>query len=201
MPVLSRRAAVAVCAALLVTVVGCRSPRTLVEPRVALQPHVRIGLVTFSTEGARGALAPLATQRFMAAMLEAQPGIEVLELGTVSGPIDAATARRLGEQHGVRSVVAGHLTVSDLKPRVSVLGGLRASVEADLALVVRMLSTESGATVWTRNAQLRETMGSVSIVEGQAVFGAQDPEDAYGELVGHLVWEVTHDFRSTWVRQ
>lgn len=198
---MSRRALVSLCGVLLVSVAACRGPRTLVEPRVALQPHVRIGLVTFSTEGARGALAPLATQRFMAAMLEAQPGIEVLELGTLPGPVDAAAARRLGEAHGIRSVVAGHLVVSDLKPRVSVLGGLRASVEADLALTVRMFSAESGATLWSRNAQLRETMGSVSIVNGEAVLGAQDPEEAYGDLVGHLVWEVTHDFRSTWVRQ
>ncbi len=196
-----RYAPLFVAALLLVAAVGCRSPRTLVDPRMALQPHVRIGLVTFSTEGANGTLAPLATQRFLAAMLEAQPGIEVLELGTVTGPVDAAAARRLGEAHGVRSVVAGHLVVSDLKPRVSVLGGLRASVEADVALTVRMLAAESGATVWARSAQIRETMGAVSIVNGQAVLGAQDPEDAYGDLVGHLVWEVTHDFRSTWVRQ
>lgn len=201
MSMLSRRALVSMSGVLLLALVGCRGPRVLVDPRVALEPHVRIGLVTFSTEGARGALAPLATQRFLAAMLAAQPGIEVLELGVIAGPVDAAAARRLGEAHGVRSVVAGHLVVSDLKPRVTVFGGLRAAVEADIALSVRMLASESGATVWARSAQIRETMGSVSIVDGQAVLGAQDPEEAYGNLVGHLVWEVTHDFRSTWVRQ
>lgn len=197
----SRRAFVFVLGLLLLPAVGCRSPRVLEPPRVALQPHVRIGLVSFTAEGARGALAPLATQRFLAAMLDAQPGIEVLELGTIAGPIDPAAARRLGEAHGVRTVVVGHLVVSDLKPRVNIFGGFRASVEADVALTVRMLSSESGATVWSRASQLRETMGAVSIVDGQAVLGAQDPDDAYGELVDQLVWNVTYDFRSTWVRQ
>lgn len=186
----------------LLGVQGCRSrPQVLVPAPVDLQPHARIGLVTFSAQGARGALAPLATQRFLSAMLAAQPGIEVLELGELPGPIDAAAARRLGEEHGLRSVVAGQLEVSDLKPRVSILGGLRASAEANVGLTVRMFATGSGATVWTREARVRETIANVSVVDGQAVLGAQDPDEAYGELVDVLVWEVTQDFRSRWVRQ
>ena len=186
---------------LLVAVGACRArPTTYVPPRVALAPHVRIGLVTFTTQGARGELAPLATQRFAAAMLEAQPGLEILELGTLEGPVDAARARALGEQHGLRSVVVGQLVVSDVKPRVSILGGLRASVEATVALTTRLLVTESGSTIWTRSARLTETLAGVSLVEGQAVFGAQDAEEAYGEMVQHLVWELTQDFRGSWVR-
>lgn len=186
----------------LATSLGCRSrPQVLVPAPVDLQPHARIGLVTFTSEGARGALAPLATQRFLSAMLSAQPGIEVLELGELPGPVDAAAARRLGEQHGLRSVVVGQLAVSELKPRVSILGGLRASAEANVGLTVRMLAAGSGATVWTREARVRETIANVSVVDGQAVLGAQDPDEAYGELVGVLVWEVTQDFRSRWVRQ
>lgn len=181
---------------------GCRGrPQVLLPAPVDLQPHARIGLVTFSAEGTRGALAPLATQRFLAAMLAAQPGIEVLELGNVAGPVDAAAARRLGEQHALRSVVVGQLVVSELKPRVSILGGLRASAEANVGLTVRMYAATSGATVWTREARVRETIANVSVVDGQAILGAQDPDEAYGELVDALVWNVTQDFRSRWVRQ
>ena len=97
--------------------------------------------------------------------------------------------------------MVGQLTVSDIKPRVRILGGLSASTEVTLALSTRLMSTESGATLWARSSTQRETLQSVSLVNGTAVFDAQDPAEAYGEIVNALVWNVTSDFRATWVRQ
>lgn len=180
---------------------GGGRPDVLVAPLVDLAPHSRIGLVTLSSEGASGSLPSFATQRFAERMLRAQQGIEVLELGTVDGPVDAAMARRLGEQHGLRAIVVGHLVVSDVKPRATIFGGASVSAEATLSLAARMLSAESGALVWSQSSRMRETLGAVSLVNGRAVFSAQDPEEAYGEVVDQLVWNVTQDFRATWVRQ
>jgi len=177
-----------------------QSPLTRIAPVMDLGAQSTIGLVTFTAEGARGGLVRLATERFQEQMLAAQPGIRILELGTVSGPVDAAAARRLGEQHHVKSIVVGHLQVSDLKPRVRLIGGLRASTEVTLALSTKLLSTETGATVWARSSSVRETMHEVAIVNGTAVFDAQDAADAYGEIVSALIERVTTDFRPTWVR-
>lgn len=202
MPHLHRIAAVALA---LVAAAGCGSsrPTTLVriEPVVGLASHSTIGLVTFTAENARGGLVRLATQRFQEQILAAQPGVQVLEIGAVTGPVDAAAARRLGEQHGVKSIVVGHLQVSDLKPRVRLVGGLSASTEATLVLSTKLLSTETGATVWARSSTIRETLHQVGIMNGTAVFDAQDAAEAYGEVVNALVANVTHDFRATWVRQ
>lgn len=181
-------------------IAGCSRKRVLVEPAVDLSPHTPLGIVAFTADGSRSALAPVATQRFMAALLAAQPGNPILELGAVTAPVDAATARRLGSEHNVRSVIAGHLVVSNVKPRVAVLGGVSASAEATVALTVRMLSAETGATIWTRSARITEAIANLGVVDGQAVFGAQDADEAYGALVERLVREVTYDFRSTWVR-
>lgn len=180
---------------------GGSRKQVLIDPVVSLAPHSRIGLVTFSSTGAKGSLATLATTRFAERLLGAQQGIEVLELGIVAGPLDAAAARRLGQEHGVRTIMVGQLTVSDIKPRVRILGGLSASTEVTLALSTRLMSTESGATLWARSSTQRETLQSVSLVNGTAVFDAQDPAEAYGEIVNALVWNVTSDFRATWVRQ
>ncbi len=183
---------------------GSRSPAVntvRIDPAVNLASHARIGLVTFTAENAKGGLARLATQQFTEQVLQAQPGVEILELGAVTGPVDATVARRLGEQHGVRALIVGHLTVSDLKPRVRLLGGLTASTEVTMALQTKLMSAESGATLWARSSTLRETMQQVSVASGTAVFDAQDAKEAYGEIVGELTWNVTTDFRPTWVRQ
>ncbi len=182
-------------------VASCSRQRVLVDPLLALAPHSRIGLVTFTAQNAKGNLPQFATQRFQEHMLRAQPGIEILELGAAPGPVDAAMARQLGQQHGVRTVLVGHLVISDVKPRVSIFGGLSASAEATLSLSTRLLTAESGATVWSRSSQIRETLGFVSLSDGVAVFDAQDPAEAYGEVVNQLVWNVTQDFRATWTRR
>ena len=180
---------------------ACSRTRVLVAPAIDLKPRSRIGLVTFTAQGAKGALAVLATQRFEEHLLRAQPGIEIIELGVIEGPVDAAVAQKLGDERGLRSIITGNLVVSDVRPRVRITGGLRASAEATVSLAAKMLSAESGATLWTQSSQLRQTLGSISLLEGVAVFDAKDPQDAYGEMVDQLVWNLTYDFRSTWVRK
>lgn len=180
---------------------GSRTPPVLLPPRVDLAPHNRIGLVLFTADKAKGSLPALATQRFMEQMLRAQPGIEILELGAIPGPIDAAAARRIGAEQGVKSVAVGHLVVSDIKPRVSMNGGLSASAEATVTLTTRLLSTESGATLWSQSSRLRQTIGAIGLVDGQAVFGAKDPQEAYGAMVDELVSYVTSDFRAHYARR
>lgn len=174
--------------------------RILQDPTVNLGPHSRIGLVTFTAENAKGGLVKLATQRFQEQLLRAQPGIEVLELGALTAPVDAAAAKRLGEQHGVRTVAVGHIVISDVKPRIRLIGGMSASTEVTLALSTKLLSTESGATVWARSSVMRETLQQVTLQNGTAIFDAQDAGEAYGEVLNELIWNVTTDFRATWVR-
>ena len=186
-------------AALLVA--GCRSTRVLMPPRVDLAPHVRIGLVTFTVDGAKGELAVLATQRFTEAMLAAQPGIEILELGTMPGPADPAAVRALGEAQGVRTVLVGHVAVSNVRPRISWLSRKTVSAEMNIELRARLLSSESGSTLWTQSSRREATLASLDFDGLIPVFSATDPEEAYGDLIDALVRDLTYDFRPTWVKQ
>lgn len=179
---------------------GCGGKRILVPPRLDLAPRAPVGLVTFTIENAQGSLHEFATQRFAEHVLDGQPGVELLELGEQPERVDAAAARRLGEEQGLRSVFVGHIVVSDVRPRVSVTGGLRASAEASVTMTVRLFSTESGGTVWTQSAATRETIAALRVDGGRVVFGAADPEEAYGDLVDRLVYRLTADLRPTWRR-
>lgn len=179
---------------------GCGSNKVLVPPALDLHPYGKLAIVTFTIENARGSLHQLATERFAEAVLQAQPGIEILELGPQSAPVDAAAAQELGRQRRVAAVFAGHLKITN--PQASGgLGGLvtphlEATVRADLS--VRLLSTESGGTVWRSSAWATRKVGQVRIVNGTLDFMANDPEKAYGPMVNTLVELVTEDLRSTW---
>lgn len=190
---------------------GCAAKRVLVPPQLDLHPYGRLAIVTFTVENAKGSLHQLATERFAEAVLRAQPGIEVLELGAQDTlvrrvgeqELGVAAAQELGEQRGVAAVFAGHLKITNPQAAGG-LGGLltphlEATVRVDLA--VRLLSTQSGGTVWRSSAWATRKVGQVRIVDGELDFMARDPQQAYGPMVDELIALVTQDMWSTWQRE
>jgi len=198
-------------ALIVVAGLACAAKRVLVPARMDLHPYARIGLVTFTQENAKGDLHQFATERFAENVLSAQPGIEILELGNVDtlmqrvgerdlGPL---TAQELGKQRGVAAVFAGHLKVTNPTPSGGIAGILTPHLEATIRtdLMVRLLSAQSGGTVWRSSAWATQKVGGVSIVGGQLNFAARDPKTAYGPMVNTIVNIVTRDMWSTWQRQ
>ncbi len=183
---------------------ACGGSRVLVPPQLDLVPYRQVGLALFTVENAKGSLHELATARFAEEVLGAQR-IEVLELGDQSRLLQetgqrrygAAEARAIGEEHGVPAVFFGHMVVSNLKPSASLADIARLRAEVDVSLSVRLMSTESGSTLWSRTSKATGTVGELTLSGGVPDFGARDPNEAYGELVDLLVHEVTRDVRPT----
>ncbi|HYT82140.1 MAG TPA: hypothetical protein VEK86_01725 [Gemmatimonadales bacterium] len=177
--------------------VACGSHRVLVPPRLNLVPYGSVGLVTFTVEKAKGSLHEVATRRFEEYLLAAQTGIEVQHFA------QADTAQALSGARGVPVVFFGHLKVSDVKPSGGLVGlslpHMEATVTAELSVELR--STKTGGTLWRASGTATEKVGQLAIVGGQPEFSARDPNDAYGRLVNRLVYAVTYDLRSTWVKQ
>jgi len=200
-------------AVLLVVLAGmaCAAHRVLVPPHLNLVPYGQIGLVTFTAENAKGSLHEFATRRFSEYVLAAQTGIEMLELGpadsvlrrTRAAELGPAAAQALGGERGVPVVFFGHLKVSNVKPSGGLVGLTLPHVEATVSaeLSVELLSTKSGGTLWRSSATASEKVGGLSLVGGEPIFSAKDPNNAYGQLVNRLVYAVTYDLRSTWVKQ
>jgi hypothetical protein len=196
--------------AILLTAAGCGGSKTLMPARVDLAAFQRIGLVEFSSN-ADGSLQTLASQDFLERLQASQPGVPVLELGNERKvlaaigrqKLDPDAIQALGKIYNVDAVIIGNVEVTDVEPKVSVSQILTAmDVQADVeaSLTTRIMDAGSGATVWTRSARSKETVGHASLDRsGGFHFGASDPEAAYGTLVGDLVYSVTQDFRPYWV--
>ena len=112
-------------------------------------------------------------------------------------------AQELGRRHGVAGVFAGHLKITNPTASGGITGLLTPRLEATVRvdLTVRLLSTQSGGTVWRSSAWATQKVGGLSIVDGQLNFGARDPKTAYGPLVNTIVNIVTRDMWSTWQKQ
>jgi hypothetical protein len=200
------RGPLAVCGAVVLS--ACSAKYTQLPARLDLEPYGRVALVAFSTEQADDQLSTLATQRFAEALLASQRGVELLELGASDSSVTrgntadpAALAQAIGRDRHVPAVFVGHLKVGGVKPRGRLAGGnvnLRASVSAELT--VRLVSTESGATVWRSSSTANGTLGHVSL-DRTPTIAMRDPGEAYGRVVDELVTDVTRDLRPTWVKQ
>lgn len=190
---------------------GSRAPapqQVLDPPVVDLKPHGRLALMLFTMENAKGQLQTLATDQFAEAVLTAQPGLELLELGAADTVVKRAgetefgprSAKRVGEAHSVPVVFLGHLKVSDVKPTAKITGLTVPRFEAKVTveLSVRLVSATSGGTLWRSSSIRTETIGKLGMSNGMPYFSADDPNAAYGALVNYLVRQVTWDFRPTW---
>jgi hypothetical protein len=185
--------------------------RVLVPPRLDLKPYGQVGLVLFTIEKAKGELDEVATRRFSEDLLAAQPGIEVLELGSADSvrrrlgekEMGAATAQAVGAARRAPVVFIGHLKISNVTPSGGLAGlslpHLEATVSAELT--VALYSTESGGTLWRASGVASRKIGGLAIVGGEPYFSAKDPNKAYLGLVYDLVDYVTRDLRATWQTQ
>ncbi|HSR41871.1 MAG TPA: hypothetical protein VLL48_06860, partial [Longimicrobiales bacterium] len=81
------------------------------------------------------------------------------------------------------------------------IGGASFGAEVRLDLTMRLVSTESGGTLWRSSSWARYEIAALGLVDGRPYFSADDPDEAYGELVDLLIFEVTRDLRPTYVER
>ena len=196
--------------AIMIAVQGC-TERVLVPPRIDLKAHEVVGVLDFDCDGGEE-FGPFLMDRFVEAVRGDQGMVRILRLGSASevlgvanpSQLDPAACKALGERLAVKTIFTGRLTVSDVKPNFSVTQALTSfnfSAEVDAVLAVQMLETESGASLWSASSRDRQRIGGVSVFGDKNVaVDADDPENACGRLVDGLVYNVTPDFRSRWIR-
>jgi hypothetical protein len=183
-----------------------------VPPRVDLKGYSTVGVVEF-TANASGPMGARATQQLQEQVQSAQPGTRFIELGSRDAvlaavgrnQLDVEAARRIGKKYGVAAIILGDIVYSEPKTDIRVNdlarleGGLRTEVKGDIS--ARLVETDSGASVWSSSGWVRRQVGRVNVSAEHGVSGALSKSDPREEMVPALVYQLTHDFRPTSVRQ
>jgi hypothetical protein len=198
---------------LVMVAIGCSKRVTYrIPPRVDLTQHEMIGVIEFNSSE-KGELAPLATRRFTEAARAEQGLVRMVGFGPQKDALDSVGKKQLnpdaykalGTEHGVKTILVGEITISDIKPAVQISGGFDSgslSAKVDATLAVELIEASTGASIWSSSARATHSVGHLSVFKGGGfVFDAEDPDDAYGGLVDSLVAHVTRDFRVTYERR
>ncbi len=184
---------------------GC-GPKVLIPPEIDLAKYSPVGLITFKSN-AKGKLGDFVTLKFLDEISRSQRVVKIVELGDESKvlksldqqTLDPNVIQMLGDKYKLNAVITGELNVSDIKPKInitSIITSMRVKAEVQATLIVRLIETKSGATIWSNLAEDKRSVASVSIFsKDDIVFDAQNPDDAYGDLADSLVRAVTEDLK------
>lgn len=195
---------------LMVAVQGC-TERVLVPPRIDLKQHEVVGVIDFDCDSA-GEFGPFLMDRFVGAVRRDQGVVRIMRLGSAfevleavdRSQLDPAAFKAIGGHYGVKTIFTGRVTVSEVRPSVSVghsLTSIGFSADVDAALAVEMVEAETGASLWSASASDRQHVAGARVFGDKSVaFDADDPENAYARLADNLAYAVTYDFRSRWIR-
>lgn len=184
----------AICGAVVLS--ACSAKYAQVPARLDLHRYGRVAVVTFDSHSADTALATLATRQLTETVLANQLGVEVLELGPADTALDALALR------GVPVAFMGELAISEQKPSGSISlsqASVRSGITVELS--VKLVSTESGGTLWRSSAAADRTTGRVTLTGGGPSVSMRDRAAAYDDAVVSAVSVATTDLRPTWVRQ
>jgi hypothetical protein len=193
---------------------GCSSTVLVsVPPRVELRSYGTLGIVQFASN-ADGAIDVLATRQFQEQVQAAQPGTRFVELGSRqallgavgAAQLDADAARRIGAKFGVAAIFVGEVVYAEPKADVKLTdlarldGAVRAEIRGDIS--ARLIEAASGASVWSSSAWARRQIGGVRVSADHGISGSVSSNaDPRRDMVPALVYQLTHDFRPSSVRQ
>jgi hypothetical protein len=192
---------------------GCSSTVLVsVPPRMDLKSYGTLGIVEFGSNS-DGAINVHATRQFQQQIQAAQPGTPFIELGNreavlaaVGGrQLDVDALRRIGEKYGVAAIFLGDIAYSEPRTDVKLTdltkleGGMRTEIRGDISS--RLVETRTGASVWSNSAWARRQIGRLSVSAEYGVSGGVSKSNPREEMVPALVYQLTHDFRPSSVRQ
>ena len=190
--------------ALLLFTAGCVSG----VPVVDLTEYGRVGFIDVSSS-AEGGIAKVASQELVEKIMQIdKEKITVVELGSEEELLravgrermDPETIQMIGKKYNVGVIVSSHLNISEVRPHIDIsviTESLGVKAEVDASLIVKLLETEGGGTLWTDSVEDTQSVASVSIGSGGLFnFDASTPEKTYGDLVRSLVGKISRDFMS-----
>jgi hypothetical protein len=181
---------------------GC-GPKTVVPPLIDLAAFEAVGLIEF-TSNTEGTLSQYATQQFMASITNSQYEAVIIELGDMDSVLESVgqtslgpeAIKAIGEKYEVGAIITGAFDISEVKPKLNIFFGMGMRADVNASLVVKLYETERSATVWAATGEDAKTVAEVNVFQGGGIhFDARDPEEAYGDLVKSMIWDVTRDLR------
>jgi hypothetical protein len=200
--------------AALATLPGCSSTVVVsVPPRMELRSYGPLGVVQFASNS-DGAIDVLATRQFQEQVQAAQPGTRLIELGSRqallgavgAAQLDADAARKIGAKFGVAAIFLGEIVYAEPTADVKVTdlarldGAVRTEIRGDIS--ARLIEAASGASVWSSSAWARRQIGGVRVSADQGISASVSTKaDPRRDMVPALVYQLTHDFRPSSVRQ
>ncbi len=190
-------------------VVGC-APKVMVPPKIGLSDYEIVGIIEFESNS-EGDYGDYITRKFIETIIEDQPGVKIVELGSMDEILAEIGASSLGptaidsinRRFGIKTLITGNLDISQPSPNIHGmldLASIGVEVDVTAMLTVRMRDTDSGATVWISSASEERELANIGFSGDLFYFDTKNPDKVHDKLTDKLVKKVSQDFRISYVR-
>ncbi len=193
---------------------GCASKTVLVHvpPQLDMGAYATTGIIEFAAN-ADAAIAKHATRQFQESVQRAQPGTRFIEIGSRehvlaavgARELDTEAIRKIGQKYGVAALFLGEITYSDPKVDIVVFDPYEAAGCSQGRGQGRHVEPAHGNEFrrerLSSSSWAKRQLGSVRVSGEIGVSGRVSQSNPREEMVPDMVYHLTHDFRSTSVRQ
>jgi hypothetical protein len=186
-----------------------RSVTVTLPPRVDLHSLGSIGVIEF-TSSPPGPVGEDATQKFLADLQAAQPGVPLLELGRPDQVLREVGAvefnpeavRALGQKYGLDTLVTGSVELGGVRPGVKIapdLTSISAQGKIDARMNAKLWATASGATIWTNSSWGSWSVASLNLSDaGAPRIAYRDPRAQQDRILLELIRALNGGFWPTY---
>ncbi|MEO0237743.1 MAG: hypothetical protein ABIN35_05870 [candidate division WOR-3 bacterium] len=177
-------------------------------PTFQLSENSPLGIFQTQVVNGDSTISPLVTTKLVEYITYEQKG-SFLELGNVtnilkrynSSDLTSEVLREVGDDFKVKSIVLSEIEFSDVEPNFNlnfVNPSIYANVKLTATLRLKIYETETGALLYIKSIIKKTELSNVYVSKDMIFFNSKTFDESQYDLIDHLTWKITKDFRTVY---
>ncbi|MEO0288918.1 MAG: hypothetical protein ABIN00_04715 [candidate division WOR-3 bacterium] len=116
-----------------------------------------------------------------------------------SSDLTSEVLKKVGDDFKVKSIVLSEIEFSDVEPNFNlnfVNPSLYANVKLTATLRLKIYETENGALIYIKSIMKKTELSNVYVSKDMIFFNSKTFDESQYDLIDHLTWKITKDFRT-----
>ncbi|MEO0234481.1 MAG: hypothetical protein ABIN39_02360 [candidate division WOR-3 bacterium] len=177
-------------------------------PTFQLSENSPLGIFQTQVVNGDSTISPLVTTKLVEYITYEQKG-SFLELGNVtnilkrynSSDLTSEVLRKVGDDFKVKCIVLSEIEFSDVEPNFNlnfVNPSIYANVKLTATLRLKIYETETGALLYIKSIIKKTELSNVYVSKDMIFFNSKTFDESQYDLIDHLTWKITKDFRTVY---
>jgi hypothetical protein len=177
-------------------------------PTFQLSENSPFGFFQTQVVNADSTISPVVTTKLIEYITYEQKGsfLEIGSLETIlnrynSSDLTSEVLKKIGNDFKVKSVVLSEIEFSEIEPNFNlnfVNPSLYANAKLTATLRLKIYETETGSLLYIKSIMKKTELSNVYVSKDMIFFNSKTFDESQYDLIDHLTWKITKDFRTVY---